>query len=288
MLDEITPLILTYNEAPNIGRTLARLTWARDIVVVDSYSNDETLAIARSFPQVRVFQRRFDSLQNQWNYALQETGISSEWVLALDADYLVTNELVEEIRELQPPADLSGYRASFNYCIDGHKLRGSAYPPVTVLYRRDKAQYRQDGHAHRVVINGQVENLAGKIFHDDRKPLSHWLEQQRLYAELETAKLLSSDWKELGWADRLRRLRLPAPLLMATYCLLVKRALLDGRAGWHYAFQRLVAESILSLHLLEHDLSRLTKAENPKRVARGDDDALNYQGEKSKESSCIS
>ena len=52
MLDQITPLILTYNEAPNIGRTLAALAWARDIVVVDSFSDDETLEIASSFSQV--------------------------------------------------------------------------------------------------------------------------------------------------------------------------------------------------------------------------------------------
>ena len=59
VLDQITPLILTYNEAPNIARTLAGLSWAKEIVVVDSFSDDETVEIARSFPQVRVVQTSF-------------------------------------------------------------------------------------------------------------------------------------------------------------------------------------------------------------------------------------
>src|SRR5436853_2457479 len=84
MLDSITPLILTYNEAANIGRTLEQLRWARDIVVVDSFSDDETVEIAGSFPHVRVFQRKFDNHGAQWNFGLSETGIATEWVLALD------------------------------------------------------------------------------------------------------------------------------------------------------------------------------------------------------------
>jgi len=55
MKEKFTALILSYNEAPNIGRTLEQLRWARDIVIVDSLSDDETIAIANSFPQVRVF-----------------------------------------------------------------------------------------------------------------------------------------------------------------------------------------------------------------------------------------
>ena len=78
MLDQITPIILTYNEAPNIGRSLERLQWARDIVVVDSLSDDETLDIVARTPQARVFHRRFVSLEDQWNFALRETGIASD------------------------------------------------------------------------------------------------------------------------------------------------------------------------------------------------------------------
>src|ERR1044072_1900909 len=104
MLELITPLILTYNEAPNIARVLQGLSWAKEIVVVDSFSDDETVKIATSFPNVRVVQRAFDNHRNQWEFGLKETGISTPWVLALDADYVVSEELVAELDQLQPEA----------------------------------------------------------------------------------------------------------------------------------------------------------------------------------------
>src|SRR5689334_16321479 len=111
MLDQITPLILTYNEAPNIARALASLSWAKEIVVVDSFSDDKTVAIAQSFANVRVMQRVFDNHRNQWEFGLKETGITTPWVLALDADYVVSNDVVAALAELHPAIDTVGYCA---------------------------------------------------------------------------------------------------------------------------------------------------------------------------------
>ena len=266
MLDRITPVILTYNEEPNITRTLERLVWARDIVIVDSFSDDQTLTLAAQTPQTRVFHREFDCLANQWNFALNATGITSEWVLALDADYVLTPELVEEVKRLAPAPDFAGYRARFVYCIQGRPLRGSAYPPVTVLYRRRGASYRQDGHAHRVVVEGEIANLRAPILHDDRKPLGHWLRAQEKYMKLETQKLLETDWGELGWPDRIRKMRVIAPFAVLFYCLIVKRAILDGRPGLYYAFQRAFSELLLSLYLIEHDIGAEQKADTTQTV----------------------
>jgi len=284
MLDQITPVILTYNEAPNIGRTLERLAWARDIVVVDSFSDDETLAVINHTSQARVFQREFDCLAKQWNFALNKTEISSEWVLALDADYLLSPELVEELKDLTPAANIAGYRASFVYCVHGRSLRGSTYPPVTVLYRRGRARYRQDGHAHRVVIDGTVVNLRSPVLHDDHKSLSQWLRAQDNYIQLETQKLTRAVWRDLGWADRLRKTRVVAPFLIFFYCLLVKGAILDGRAGLYYAFQRMLAEMLLSLYLLEHTMLRRSK---PIAAAEGDKENATLSAARQREEASV-
>src|SRR5258706_9659352 len=169
MLEQITPLILTYNEAANIGRTLQKLSWARDIVVVDSFSDDDTIEIISSFPEVGVYQREFDSHASQWSFGLTETGIRSEWVLALDADYVLTNELLAEIGGLTPNPDLKGYRTKFVYCVNDKRLISGIYPPVIALYRRGYTSYRQDGHTHTLIVEGRVENLRAPILHDDRK-----------------------------------------------------------------------------------------------------------------------
>jgi glycosyltransferase involved in cell wall biosynthesis len=249
VLDQITPLILTYNEAPNIARSLARLSWAKEIVVVDSLSDDETVEIARSVPQVRIIQRAFDCHRNQWEFGLKETGISTPWVLALDADYVVTDEFVAELEKLQPDPDVGGYRASFTYCINGKRLRSGIYPPVTVLYRRDAASYIQDGHTQRVAVEGEIEELRPPLLHDDRKSLRRWLNSQRRYTELEAQKLREADPGELSRADRWRRWRVVVPPAMLVYCLIVRGGILDGRAGFYYAFQRTAAELMLAVNL---------------------------------------
>ena len=249
MLEQITPLILTYNEAPNIARALAGLSWAKEIVVVDSFSDDETVEIARSFPTVRVVQRAFDSHRNQWEFGLKETGISTPWVLALDADYVVTGEFVAELEKLQPDPRIAGYRASFIYCINGKKLRSGIYPPVTVLYRRDAASYVQDGHTQRIAVEGTIEDLRAPLLHDDRKSLRRWLNSQARYTELEAQKLRAADKTELGIADRLRRWRVLVPPAMLVYCLIVRGGIFDGWQGFYYAFQRTVAELMLAVNL---------------------------------------
>lgn len=261
MLNQITPLILTYNEAPNIARTLRQLSWATDIVVVDSLSEDETVEIASSFPQVRVFQRRFDAHRHQWTFGLTDTGIKTPWVLALDADYLLTDEFVSEIELLRPAEEVNGYRARFIYCVDGKPLRSGIYPPVTVLYRRETASYEQDGHTHRVRIVGEVHDLHSNVLHDDRKPFRSWFNSQVRYTELEAQKLLTTKSQDLLAPDRLRRLWIVAPVVIPIYCLFVRGGIFDGWAGLRYAFERTVAELMLSVRLIQHRLLRRAFAE---------------------------
>ncbi|HJS24219.1 MAG TPA: glycosyltransferase family 2 protein [Pyrinomonadaceae bacterium] len=249
VLEQITPLILTYNEAPNIARALAGLRWAKEIVVVDSFSDDETVEIARSVPQVRVVQRAFDCHRNQWEFGLKETGISTPWVLALDADYVVTSELVAEFEKLQPDAHTTGYRANFIYCINGKRLRSGIYPPVTVLYRREAASYIQDGHTQRVALEGTIENLRAPLLHDDRKSLRRWFNSQARYTELEAQKLRAADPSQLSRADRMRRWRVVVPPAMLVYCVIVRGGIFDGWQGFYYAFQRTVAELMLAVNL---------------------------------------
>lgn len=256
MLASITPVILTLDEEPNIDRTLAALSWAGDIVIVDSGSTDRTLEIARAHPQVRTFNRPFDRHASQWNFAVSETGIASEWILALDADYQVSDALAEELRHLEPPSGIAGYRTSFEYCVFGKRLRGSVYPPVITLYRRGRGRYEQDGHTQRLVLDGACGRLIERIRHDDRKPLSRWLRSQIRYSELEANKLASTPVDGLSAADKVRRAVVLAPPLVFLYALFAKGAILDGAAGLYYALQRATSEMLLSLHLVHAYLAQ--------------------------------
>ncbi len=249
--EAITPLILTYNEHPNIARTLQRLSWANRIVVIDSYSTDETLQILQSYPQVQILQRQFDTHTNQWNYALQQ--VNSEWVLSLDADYTLTDDLIYEIKSIPKDSLINGYFVRFKYCVFGKPLRGTLLPPRQVLFRREKAVYIDDGHTQLLQVDGKSGMLFSYIYHDDRKPLSRWLWAQYRYMLIEAKKLLETPASELSFGDRIRRQKILAPFVILFYCLILKGGIFDGWAGWYYAFQRTLAELILSIRLIEQD-----------------------------------
>ena len=259
MLAQVTPVILTFNEAPNIKRVLEKLTWARDIVVVDSLSTDSTVSLVASMTTARLFQRPFDSHAMQWTFALTETDIKTEWVLALDADYVLTDRLVAEMAAIDPEQAIDGYSVRFDYCVAGKPLRGSLYPRGTVLFRRTKARYVQHGHTQRVVIDGTVGRLVGKIRHDDRKPLAHWLSSQQRYAQLEAAHLLSAPDSSLGRTDRIRLLAWPAPILVFLYTLFWKGCLLDGWRGWFYALQRTMVETMIALEIVDRKVTGIER-----------------------------
>jgi glycosyltransferase involved in cell wall biosynthesis len=156
MLDHITPVMLTYNEEQNISLTLSRLAWAKDIVVVDSGSTDGTLAALSKFENVRVFKRSFDTHAHQWRYATEETQITTDWILRLDADYQVSDALVAELSRLAADAPVSAYRVEFDYAVFSHKLRSSLYPSNTILLRRGRFSVRDKGHTETWDVHGPV------------------------------------------------------------------------------------------------------------------------------------
>jgi len=253
MIDAITPLVITLDEAPNIARTLDKLTWARRIVVVESGSVDGTIEILKRYPQVDRFDRPFDSFAEQCNFGLAQ--VQTEWVLSLDADYELSDDLVRELAELKPQT-AAGFRTSFVYRINGRSLRGTIYPPRIVLYRVRGASYRNEGHGHRITLDGEVRDLGGVIYHDDRKPLSRWLASQQGYAEMEANHLLAAAPGSLSLSGQLRRMAWPAPILVFPYVLIAKRCVLDGRHGWYYSLQRLVWEILIALNIIDQKLRR--------------------------------
>lgn len=257
--NSITPVILTFDEEPNIERTLAQLRWAKRVIVVDSNSRDATVAICAKFENVSVFQRNFDNHKDQWTYATTQTRIDTPWVLALDADYLVCNAFIANLSEAIRKTDIAGWRCHFKYVVFGKTLRGTLYPPIIALFRNGKGRFVQDGHTQRLRVDGRISDFSGFIYHDDRKPLSRWFTSQARYAKLEADHLLAADRRALGLADKLRLMAWPAPILAGLYALFAKGCILDGRAGWYYALQRVLAETLLALEILDRRLRQMMK-----------------------------
>jgi len=252
MMDEITPLVLTYNEAPNIERCLQRLTWAKRVIVLDSMSSDNTAALVAKFPNAELHERAYDNHTAKWNYGVDL--VQTPWVLSLDADYMLTDAFVAELRQLNQADAVDAYFAPFRYVVFGRRLTASLYPPRAVLFQKARCRYVPDGHTQMLAVNGPTRNLTEPIDHDDRKPLSRWFVSQDHCAQLEAEKLVQADPAKLRLQDKLRLKLIYAPIVTLLYTLFVRKLILDGWRGWFYAYQRTLAEIMLSLRLLERKL----------------------------------
>ncbi len=254
-IDLITPMILTYNEESNIERTLAGLDWAKQILVVDSYSTDRTIEILKKNPRVRILQRKFDNFADQCNFGL--TNITTEWVLSLDSDYLVTSRWVNEASQISKDINLSAYIIPLKIYIYGKPIKSSIVPPRIALYKKSSAHYEMDGHGHKVKITGKISRFSHPIFVDDQKKLSVWFKNQATYAEDEAEKLLKINFIKLSFSDKIRSLYIFAPFLVFLYCIIFKLGFLDGWRGWYYAFQRAFFELSLSISLIDKKISSI-------------------------------
>src|ERR1700744_3493809 len=114
--------IITKNEEPNIKRVLDKLQWLEKVLILDSYSTDNTIAILESYPNVEIQYRKFDTFAGQCNYGLSL--INSDWVLSLDADYVLTDGFIKETIDFlaDTGSNKTAYFTKFEYLIYGKQL----------------------------------------------------------------------------------------------------------------------------------------------------------------------
>lgn len=245
-------LILTKNEELNIRRTLDKLTWLENVVVLDSYSTDSTIEILQLYPNVEIQYRKFDTFATQSNYGLSM--LDSEWILSLDADYVLTDEFIDETKSFLVNNDKSkvAYFTRFKFLVFGKPLISNNTTPRAVLFKKSCGSYFDDGHAHRLKITGDTGFYKSYILHDDRKSLSVWLSNQDKYSVQECEKLIRETIQGTGsFTNKIRRTKVLAPFFVFFYCLFAQRLILDGWHGWHYTLQRTLVEILFSIRLIE-------------------------------------
>jgi glycosyltransferase involved in cell wall biosynthesis len=163
--EPISVLVPTFNEEANIGDCLAGLTWADELVVVDSFSTDRTVEISRQHA-TRVLEHEYVDSATQKNWALPQ--LIHEWVLIVDADERVTPELRDEIvAVLADPNRLDGYLIYRLNHFMGRKVRycGWQNDCCLRLFRKSLGRY-QDREVHAdIELNGRAGHLRNKLLH---------------------------------------------------------------------------------------------------------------------------
>src|SRR5436309_3401945 len=246
----VSVLVPTLDEELNLPDCLRSLAWVDEIFVVDSFSRDRTVEIAREH-DAQVVQHEFQSYSRQKNWALETLPFRNEWVLIVDADERVPPELQCEIDNVVQDGRCDGYYLNRRFIFLGHWIRHAGWYPSWNLrlfgHRPGRSADREV--PEHVVLSGSVGYLKSELLHEDRRGLEPFVARHNRYSTLEAAARFKAE------RDAPDRARLPVsllaspvqrkrflrervwpaipgkPMALFVYMYLLRRGFLDGRAG---------------------------------------------------------
>jgi len=263
----LSVLVPTLDEELNLPECLDSVAWADEVFVVDSFSSDRTLEIARE-RGAHVVQHAFEDYSRQKNWALDTLPFRNEWVLILDADERVTPELRSEIQCLLTAPTHDGYFLNRRFIFLGRWIRHAGwYPSWNLrLFRHRLGRYDNRVVHEHVVLNGSVGYLKYDLLHHDRRGLEAFIARHNRYSTLEASARFAAQ-RQAGRShanlprspvERKRFLRervwphMPAkPLALFLYMYVLRRGFLDGRAGLALCAFHAFQEFMVGLKLAE-------------------------------------
>ena len=266
----VSVLVPTLDEELNLTECLRSVEWADEVFVVDSFSRDRTVELARS-SGATVVQHAFESYSRQKNWALDTLPFRNDWVFILDADERATPELRCEIDATLPNTDYAGFYVNRRFIFLGAWIRHAGwYPSWNLrLFRHRLGRYdNREVHEH-VVLNGAAGYLRNDLLHLDRRGLEAFVARHNRYSTLEAAarfkterdapdrarlplSLLASPVQRKRFLRERIWPRVPAkPLALFVYMYLVRRGFLDGRAGLALCVFHAFQEFMVGLKLAE-------------------------------------
>lgn len=260
-MKKITAVVLTYNEEQNIRRCLESVADWCPIIVVDSYSTDNTKEVAKEFGAL-VLENKYLNHSSQWNWTLNNIPNDIEWILALDADFIVTDKLKKELDKFLEIEEqkYNGFYVIHEYVFWGSHIRYGGIKKYWLRgIRRGYGEAdKSDLVDFRFNIEGKVKNIHAKVIEDNEKDddFSFWVRKQDLFSfrlaveeEIRRRGLLKWEGQKglFGNSDmRIKSLRdiwLRFPLFIRPFIYFFYRyfltlGFLDGIGGFIYHFQQ--------------------------------------------------
>jgi glycosyltransferase involved in cell wall biosynthesis len=192
---KLTAIVLTLNEGRHLPRCLESVkSIGGSVLVVDSFSTDDTLRIAESYG-AKVVQHPFVNHALQFNWAFSQLDVSAEWVLRLDADEYLTPLLVSEILERLPflGPQFDGVYCGRRMTFQGKLIRYGGVFPIRVLrlFRNGRGQCENRWMDEHIKVAGATEDFRGEIIDDNLQSLTWWTAKHNNYASREAVDLLN-------------------------------------------------------------------------------------------------
>lgn len=266
----VSVVLLTLDESCNLPHALDSVCgWADQVFVLDSFSSDDTVEIARA-RGCHVAQHRFVDYASQRNHALDHLPIETEWVLFLDADEWLPTALRDEISRVvraSPPEN--GFMLCRRLLWRGRWIKRGYYPTwILRLFRHGKARCELRAVNEHLLVDGAVGHLTEDFMHEDRKPLEVWLRKHIGYARREAielvkeqsaeqldARLLGSQPERVRWIRQNVWSRLPLltrPWMYFGYRYVARRGFLEGpEALAFHTLHALWFQTLIDLHVME-------------------------------------
>ncbi len=266
-MNPVSIFILTLNEAKNIEECLKSVEAFDDIVVLDSYSTDDTVQLAET-KGARVVQRKFDNWASHQNWAMANIEFKHKWVFYLDADERMTPELQNDILAIanDPNGRCRGYFCGRTNYFMGRPI-SHCYPAVPIMRFFQPKYIRYERLVNPIaIVDGETGNIESRFLHYNfSKGLTEWFDKHNKYALAEAKEglkalreqdpdvsLFSKDRALKRVALKNLALRLPGrPFAKFMYLYILKMGFLDGRAGFTYCILQSIYEYLIDLKMWE-------------------------------------
>lgn len=254
----ISATVITFNEEQNIRDCLESIAWMDEIIVVDAFSTDNTVAICRQYTD-RVVQRQWPGHVLQKQFALEQA--RGQWILSLDADERLSPEAAAEIRRKVVDGSTAADGFVFprqSFYLGRWILHGGWYPDRKLrLVRRGKGKWTGDDPHDKLVVEGTTEQCSGKIYHYVYRDIA-----QQLKTVDSFSRITAAQWYSEGVPARLLPMAVRPPLkFLETY--VWKRGFLDGMPGFIIAIISSYYVFLKYAKLWELHAARNTRRQKP-------------------------
>jgi len=227
----VSAVIITRNEAANIRRTLSKLYWCDEIIVVDSYSTDDTVDICKEFG-CQVYSNRFEGYGAQKKYAVSKA--KNNWILSLDADEVLSDALILEMTtELHRNKDIpySGYQLPMNLVFLDKEFRygKESQRYFLRLFDKRKGNFNNKTVHEKIELEGEVSRFGHRILHYSYTSFDQWYKKCEYYTTLSAEAAV-----EKGKNKSLLAVLFALPYYFFRYYF-IERNFMNGENGFYWS-----------------------------------------------------
>jgi glycosyltransferase involved in cell wall biosynthesis len=264
---KITGLILTFNEEIHIERCIkSMINTCNEIIVIDSFSTDQTLKICKRYKKVKIYKRKYLNHANQLNWALKNLKIKSKWMIRIDADEIIEKNFYNKLNKIKNLDKYYGLNIIVEHNFMGKRIKyGGVYPQFQIrMWKKNFGYYDNRPMDEKIVINkNNIFNSNLRIVDNNLKGMKFWFAKHAKYAHRESKlyrllinKKIKTNKYNIRSLDKSIYYKFPIllrPFFLFIYRYFIKKGFLDGFTGLKFIFyQTLYYRLLVDINIINN------------------------------------